>query len=67
LNKGKNISIYQQLENLELALRSAESIGCHIINVRPKDIRDGKEHLILGILWQTIQVTQFFFISNLLI
>ena len=56
LNKGKAMTIYQQLENLELALRSAEAIGCHVINVRPKDIRDGKEHLILGLLWQIIQV-----------
>lgn len=55
INKGK-INNYQQLENLELALRSAEAIGCHVINVRPKDVRDGKEHLILGLLWQIIQV-----------
>jgi hypothetical protein len=54
--KGKTMTIYQQLENLELALRSAEAIGCHVINIRPNDIRDGKEHLILGILWQIIQV-----------
>ena len=57
LNKGKAaMTIYQQLENLELALRSAEAIGCHVVNIRPKDIRDGKEHLILGLLWQIIQV-----------
>lgn len=58
INKGK-LSIYQQLENLELALRSAEAIGCHVINIRPKDIRDAKEHLILGLLWQIIQVDIF--------
>ena len=55
MNKGKT-SIYQQLENLELALGSAEAIGCHVINIRPKDIQEGKEHLILGLLWQIIQV-----------
>lgn len=59
LNKGKTITIYQQLENLELALRSAEAIGCHVVNIRPKDIRDGKEHLILGLLWQIIQIGLF--------
>ena len=47
---------YHHLENLELALRSAEAIGCHVINIRPRDIQDGKEHLILGLLWQIIQV-----------
>lgn len=59
INRGKNITIYQQLENLELALRSAEAIGCHVINIRPKDIRDEKEHLILGLLWQIIQIGLF--------
>lgn len=59
LNKGAKISIYQMLENSELALRSAESIGCHIVNVRPMDIKDGKEHLILGLVWQTIQIGLF--------
>ena len=51
--------IYQQLENLELALRSAEAIGCHVINIRPQDIRDGKEDLILGLLWQIIKIGLF--------
>ena len=55
LNKGK-INNYQQLENLELALRSAEAIGCHVINMRPSDIKEGIEHLILGLLWQIIKV-----------
>jgi len=59
INKGKNIKIYQELENLELALRSAEAIGCHVINVRPNDIREEKEHLILGLLWQIIQIGLF--------
>jgi hypothetical protein len=58
INKGKNASVYQKLENLELALRSAEAIGCHVINIRPKDIIDAKEHLILGLLWQIIQVNK---------
>lgn len=50
------MSIYEQLENHQLALRSAEAIGCHIVNIRPTDIKEGKEHLILGLLWQTIEV-----------
>jgi plastin-3 len=59
LNKGKSMMIYHELENLELALRSAEAIGCHVINIRPKDIKDGTEHLILGLLWQIIQIGLF--------
>jgi len=52
--------IYQQLENIELALRSAESIGCRVINIRPIDISQGKEDLILGLLWQIIKEITFF-------
>ena len=59
INKSKNLSIYQKLENLELALRSAEAIGCHVINIRPNDINEAKEHLILGLLWQIIQIGLF--------
>ncbi len=56
MNKGEKITIYQQLENLELALNSAEAIGCTIVNMRPSDVREGKEYLIMGLLWQIIQV-----------
>ncbi len=59
INKGEKITIYQQLENLELALNSAEAIGCHIVSIRPADIRDSKEYLIMGLLWQIIQVRFF--------
>ena len=54
-------SLYRELENLELAIRSAEAIGCHVINIRPSDIHTGKEHLIMGLLWQIIKVNAFFF------
>lgn len=59
MNKATKMSIYQKLENLELALRSAEAIGCHVINIRPNDVNEGKEHLILGLLWQIIQIGLF--------
>lgn len=56
INKG-NLSVYQILENQTLALRSAQSIGCNIINIGPEDLRDGKEHLVLGLMWQIIRVS----------
>lgn len=59
LNKGEEMIIYQQLENIELALRSAESIGCRVINIRPIDISQSKEDLILGLLWQIIKVIYY--------
>lgn len=55
INKG-NLSVYQILENQTLALRSAQSIGCNIINIGPEDLRDGKEHLVLGLMWQIIRI-----------
>jgi plastin-1 len=56
VDKKNTQLIYKELENLELAIRSAEAIGCHVINIRPSDIHNGKEHLILGLLWQIIKV-----------
>ena len=52
----KKLSIYQIHENLTLAVNSASSIGCNIINIGPEDLRAGKPHLVLGLLWQIIRV-----------
>lgn len=57
INKAKNLSIYQVHENLTLALNSASSIGCNIVNIGPEDLRVGKPHLVLGLLWQIIRVS----------
>ena len=56
---------FQARENLDLALRSAEAIGCHVINIRPSDIAEGKKYLILSLLWQIIEVILFLFKLNL--
>ena len=50
-------------ENLTLALYSAQSIGCNIVNIDAHDLSKGKPHLVLGLLWQIIRV--IFFILNL--
>lgn len=55
INKGK-LSIYQMHENLTLALNSAQSIGCNIVNIGPEDLHNGKPHLVLGLLWQIIRI-----------
>jgi hypothetical protein len=64
LNRGNQAILFKHLENIELALRSAESIGCHVINIRPIDITQGKEDLILGLLWQIIKVGVSFYNIN---
>lgn len=55
INLGK-LSIYHMHENLTLALNSAQSIGCNIVNIGPEDLQAGKPHLVLGLLWQIIRV-----------
>ena len=58
INK-KNLTLYTKHENLTLALSSAQSIGCNIINIDAHDLAKGKPHLVLGLLWQIIRVSQF--------
>ncbi|VEL21255.1 unnamed protein product [Protopolystoma xenopodis] len=43
-------------ENLTLAVNSAESIGCCIVNVGPEDIAHRSRHLVLGLIWQIIRI-----------
>jgi len=63
INRGAKLSIYQIHENLTLALNSAQAIGCNIINIGPEDLHAGKEHLVLGIMWQIIRVGSFAYIE----
>ena len=56
INK-KNLTLYTKHENLTLALYSAQSIGCNIVNIDAHDLTKGKPHLVLGLLWQIIRVS----------
>lgn len=58
INKTK-LNIYRITENLNLALNSASSIGCNIINMSASEIHQGKPHLVLGLLWQVIRIGLF--------
>jgi plastin-3 len=62
INK-KNLTLYTMHENLTLALMSAQSIGCNIINIDGNDLMLGKPHLVLGLLWQIIRIGLFSQIS----
>jgi len=53
---GGNLSVYQCHENLTLSIRSAQAIGCNIVNIGPDDLYEGKEHIVLGLMWQVIRV-----------
>ncbi|KAJ8050564.1 Plastin-3 [Holothuria leucospilota] len=53
------LNVYTKHENNILALNSAKSIGCCIVNIGAEDISKGKPHLILGLLWQVIRIGLF--------
>ncbi|MEQ2211176.1 hypothetical protein XENOCAPTIV_030627 [Xenoophorus captivus] len=46
-------------ENLNLALNSASAIGCQVVNIGAQDLKEGKPHLVLGLLWQIIKIGLF--------
>jgi len=56
LNKKDKLSVYQKIENLNLALNAAKSIGCQIVNIGAQDMIEGRPILILGLLWQIIKI-----------
>jgi hypothetical protein len=51
-------NIYHKIENLNLSIESARSIGCTVINITPTLIMEKREHIILGLIWQIIKVAQ---------
>ncbi|XP_056420778.1 plastin-1 [Hyla sarda] len=46
-------------ENINLALNSASAIGCTVVNIGANDLKEGKPHLVLGLLWQIIKAGLF--------
>lgn len=59
LNKSSNISMFHMTENNNVAINSAKAIGCSIVNIGSEDIIHGKQHLILGLIWQIIKMGLF--------
>ncbi|CCC68603.1 hypothetical protein NCAS_0B05190 [Naumovozyma castellii] len=52
---GKKLNNFQASENANIVINSAKAIGCVVVNVHSEDIIEGKEHLILGLIWQIIR------------
>ncbi|KAH0445990.1 hypothetical protein IEQ34_025176 [Dendrobium chrysotoxum] len=50
---GKRLPIPQILSNCSMTAKTA--IGCSVVNVGAQDLIDGREHLILGLIWQIIR------------
>ena len=53
------LSLFHQTENINVAVQSAKSLGCSTVNIGPQDILEGRQHLILGLIWQIIKIGLF--------
>ncbi|KAL3900482.1 MAG: hypothetical protein SGCHY_001301 [Lobulomycetales sp.] len=42
--------------NILVVLNSAKAIGCSVVNIGAQDMQEGKEHLVLGLIWQIIKI-----------
>ncbi|KAI0795467.1 fimbrin [Abortiporus biennis] len=51
----KALNSFQMTENNNIVIMSAKAIGCSVVNIGPTDIQEGREHLILGLIWQVIR------------
>ncbi|CAO0794069.1 unnamed protein product [Mucor circinelloides] len=55
LNVKKKMNNFQMVENNNIVINSAKAIGCSVVNIGSQDIIEGKEYLILGLIWQIIK------------
>ncbi|KAF5349265.1 hypothetical protein D9756_009381 [Leucocoprinus leucothites] len=51
----KPLNAFQITENNNIVITSAKGIGCSVVNIGSSDIAEGREHLILGLIWQVIR------------
>ncbi|EIW77266.1 fimbrin [Coniophora puteana RWD-64-598 SS2] len=51
----KPLNNFQMTENNNIVITSAKAIGCSVVNIGSSDIAEGREHLILGLIWQIIR------------
>ena len=58
LNKGK-LNTFQKTENNNVVINSAKAIGCSVVNIGSQDLLEGREHLVLGLVWQIIKIGLF--------
>jgi len=57
INVKDNMNIYQQVENLNLAISAAKSIGLNVIGLNYDQIMDGKNYImVLGLIWQVVKL-----------
>merc|ERR1712142_1184296 len=55
INVKSKLSLFEKLENLNLAITSARAMGCSIVSTDAAELHKGKQHLVLGMIWQLIK------------
>jgi len=58
LNKT-NLNPFRIIENQTLCINSAKAIGCNVVNIGNQDLIEGKQHLVLGLIWQIVKIGLF--------
>ena len=57
INTKENMNIFQQVENLNLAISASKSIGLNVIGLNYDSIMDGKNYImVLGLMWQVVKL-----------
>jgi plastin-1 len=51
----KPLNAFRITENNNIVITSAKAIGCSVVNIGSSDLAEGREHLILGLIWQIIR------------
>ncbi|GAA5955354.1 hypothetical protein JCM21900_005782 [Sporobolomyces salmonicolor] len=53
--RAATLNNFQMTENNNLVITSAKSLGLSTVNIGATDLNEGREHLILGLIWQIIR------------
>lgn len=56
VHKGKNLTRFNVVENLNHVLAGAKKIGVNLVNIGVVDLEEGKPHLVLGLVWQIVKI-----------
>ena len=57
INTKEKMNIFQQVENLNLAISAAKSLGLNVIGINYDSIMSGKNYImVLGLMWQVVKI-----------
>lgn len=56
IKPGMKLNTFQMTENNNVVINSAKAIGCSVVNIGSQDLIEGREHLVLGLVWQVIKI-----------